>query len=51
VFQRLQASACRTLPVIQNRRLVGLLTAENLGEFLMIRSARNGRLAVESRTS
>ncbi len=46
VFQRLQESTCRTLPVLHNQRLVGLLTAENFGEFLMIRSARNGRLAI-----
>ena len=46
VFQRMQESTCRTLPVLHNQRLVGLLTAENFGEFLMIRTARNGRLAV-----
>ena len=45
-LQRLQESACHTLPVLRNQKLVGLLTAENLGEFLMIKSARNGRKAV-----
>lgn len=45
-LQRLQASSCHTLPVLQNNHLVGLLTAENLGEFLMIRNARQGRQAV-----
>lgn len=45
-FQRLQTSDCHTLPVLYNQNLVGLLTAENLGEFLMIKSARNGRKAV-----
>lgn len=42
-FQRLQDCACHTLPVMQNRRLVGLLTAENMGEFLMISKALHGR--------
>lgn len=42
-LQRLQESASRTLPVLRDQRLVGMLTAENLGEFLMIRSALNGR--------
>ncbi len=41
-FARLEESDCRTLPVVQNERLVGLLTAENLGEFLMIQSALRG---------
>ena len=36
---RLNACPSHTLPVLENRRLVGLLTAENLGEFLMIRTA------------
>jgi predicted transcriptional regulator len=37
--QRLQECDCHTLPVTQGGRLVGLLTMENLGEFLMIRAA------------
>jgi Zn-dependent protease/predicted transcriptional regulator len=38
-FQRLQASACPALPVLQADKLVGVLTLENVGEFLTIRSA------------
>lgn len=30
---------CRTLPVLHNGRLVGLLTMENVGEFIMIQKA------------
>ena len=41
-FQRLQECACHTVPVLQNGQLVGLLTAENVGEFMMIRTALNG---------
>ena len=48
-FQRLQECECHTLPVLRNQRLVGLLTAENLGEFLMIRTALDGRKAAEPR--
>jgi Zn-dependent protease/CBS domain-containing protein len=36
---RLQACGCPIFPVIQDGRLVGLLTMENIGEFLMIKSA------------
>ena len=38
-FARLQACACHIFPVIQDKRLVGLLTMENIGEFLMLQSA------------
>ncbi len=36
---QLQACNCHTLPVVRGGALIGLLTMENLGEFLMIRSA------------
>lgn len=42
ILARLQECNCHSLPVVQNGRLVGLLTAENLGEFLMIQSALKG---------
>jgi Zn-dependent protease len=35
----LQSGACRSLPVMHGGRLVGLLTMENVGEFIMIQSA------------
>jgi Zn-dependent protease/CBS domain-containing protein len=38
-FMRLQTCNCSTLPVIDAGRLVGLLTLENVGEFLSIQSA------------
>lgn len=38
-FQMLQECECHSLPVIKNGELVGLLTAENVGEFVMIDSA------------
>lgn len=41
-FQRLQASACPALPVLQNDTLVGVLTLENIGEFLAIQAALRG---------
>jgi Zn-dependent protease len=37
-FARLQDCACRTLPVFQNGQLVGLLTVDNIGEFIRIQS-------------
>jgi CBS domain-containing protein len=39
VMTRLQNHECQTLPVVRDGSLVGLLTASNLGEFLMIQDA------------
>ena len=38
-FERLQACNCHTIPVVSDGRLVGVLTADSVGEFLMIDSA------------
>lgn len=38
-FSRLQACACHTLPVTHGERLVGLLTMDNVGEFLRVQAA------------
>ena len=38
-FIRLHTCACHTLPVVHLGRLVGLITMENVGEFLMIQAA------------
>jgi len=38
-FARLQTCDCHTMPVTSRGQLVGLLTSENIGEFLMIQSA------------
>jgi CBS domain-containing protein len=38
-FARLQDGHCRTLPVVKDGRLLGLLTADNLAEVLMIQEA------------
>ena len=39
VSQCIMSATCRTMPVTHNDQLVGLLTMENLGEFLMIQKA------------
>jgi Zn-dependent protease len=39
VFARLHECACHSLPVVHNGQLVGIVTAENVGEFLMIKAA------------
>lgn len=39
-FARFQQCECRTMAVVENGKLVGLLTMENLSEFMMIESAR-----------
>jgi CBS domain-containing protein len=38
-LMRLQESGAKTLPVMHGGRFVGLITTENITEFLMIRSA------------
>jgi signal-transduction protein with cAMP-binding, CBS, and nucleotidyltransferase domain len=38
-LQRLQQNGSKTLPVTHNGQLVGLVTSENITEYLMIRSA------------
>ncbi len=44
---RIQESGFPTLPVTHSGRLVGIITAENIAEYLMIRSAlRNSRLTM-----
>ncbi|MCL4464836.1 MAG: site-2 protease family protein [Chloroflexi bacterium] len=39
VAQKLQECQCHTLPVVANGELVGLLTMDNVGEYLLIREA------------
>ena len=39
VFARLQDGHARALPVVQDGRLLGLLTADNVAEVLMIQEA------------
>lgn len=42
-FARLQSCECHTLPVAHRKRLVGLVTMDNVGEFLMIQAALSSR--------
>jgi Zn-dependent protease/CBS domain-containing protein len=42
VFDRMQSCACHTLPVVDRGRLVGLITMQNVGEFIAIESALAG---------
>jgi Zn-dependent protease/CBS domain-containing protein len=39
-FRRLQACQCHTMPVLHHRQLVGLLTMDNVGEYLSIHALR-----------
>lgn len=38
-FEQLKNCSCRVIPVYDNNRLVGILTAENIGELVMIQKA------------
>ncbi len=37
-FARLQSGACPSLPVVRDGRILGIVTRENLGELMMVRS-------------
>ncbi len=51
VLNRLAAAKGRIMPVLQDGSLVGLVTAENLGEYLLIRKALQRReLAANAKT-
>lgn len=39
---RLQECDCHSMPVVEDGQVVGLVTTENIGEYLMIRSALRG---------
>lgn len=42
VLGRLQEQNCRTIPVLEHGALVGLVTMDNVGEFLMVQAAERG---------
>lgn len=44
-FRRLRIGHCRTMPVTYEGRLVGLLTMDNMGEFLAVQAARGSGTA------
>lgn len=48
-FQRLQGHECHTIPVIRRGHLIGLLTMDNVGEFLGVQTAIRGRHAAGRR--
>jgi Zn-dependent protease len=42
VLSRLRSRDCHTIPVLEHGALVGLVTMDNVGEFLMIQAAERG---------
>jgi hypothetical protein len=38
-FRRMQASGCSALAVVHGGRLIGLITLEHVGKWLMVRGA------------
>lgn len=43
IFERLQACDCHTMPVVHKRLLVGLITMDNLGEYVLLETAMQKR--------
>lgn len=44
VLGRLKGRDCHTIPVVEHDVLVGLVTMDNVGEFLMIQAAEHGQI-------
>lgn len=47
-FIRLQHGNCRSMPVLRDGKLLGIVTAEHVGEFLMIQAAMHGEPLVRA---
>jgi Zn-dependent protease len=50
VFGRLRSRDCHTISVVEHGALIGLVTMDNVGEFLMIHAAERGALKGGART-
>lgn len=50
IFARLQECDCHTVPVFSRGELTGMLTAENIGEFLMLQAAMGQRIRTFKQT-
>jgi Zn-dependent protease len=48
-FERLQGHDCHTIPVIRRGNLIGLLTMDNVGEFLRVQTAIGSRHVADRR--
>jgi len=51
VMEQLQQAKCAALPVVRDDQLVGVVTTENIGELLMIRSAMRDTASAHSQMS
>ena len=47
-LQRLQECSCHTMPVTHGGELVGLITTDNLGEFMLVQAALGARLSPQA---
>ena len=45
VFARLKSCGCHSLPIIRDGRLLGVLTMDNVGEYVMVQAALRGTKA------
>lgn len=45
VLARMSTATCRVMPVVQDGKMIGMVTLENLGEYLMVQNALHRRQA------
>jgi Zn-dependent protease len=50
VLSRLQGRKCHTIPVLEHGALIGLVTMDNVGEFLTIQAADRGAAAAKAKS-
>jgi hypothetical protein len=49
VLARLALARCKIMPVLENGKMIGLISMENLGEYLMIQNALHRRQSAQAK--
>lgn len=50
-FKKLQTCECHTMPVLHGDQLVGLMTMDNMGEFIALRAGQHARVTASTRAA
>ena len=49
ILARLALARCKIMPVIEDGKMIGLVSMENLGEYLMVQNALNRRQTAQAK--